>query len=60
MVSALQQLCTSTVNIKENQYVDLIRQSEQLRILKNFAKDEKIFMSDLLKVIEAMEEESNE
>ena len=56
MASPFEKLCTSTVNIKENQYIDLIRQSEQLRILKNFANNETVFMSDLLKVIDAMEE----
>ena len=44
------------VLINQEQYEDLIRQSEQLRILKNFAKNEKIFIGDLLKVIEAMDE----
>jgi hypothetical protein len=60
MASALQQLSVSTVNITEKQYDDLIRQSEQLRILKNFARNEKIFMSELLALIDAMEGKANE
>lgn len=56
MASPFQQLCNSTVNITEEKHDDLIRQSEQLRILKNFARDEKTFMSELLTLIEAMEE----
>jgi hypothetical protein len=55
MASPFKQLCTNTVNIEETKHDDLIRQSEQLRILKNFAKDEKVFKSDILELIEAME-----
>ncbi len=50
----------STVEISTEEYKKLIKDSEQLRILKNFAKDEKIFIADLLKVIEATEGKANE
>lgn len=60
MASAIQQLTTSTVNILETKHDDLIRQSEQLRILKNFARDEKTFKTEILTLIDAMEGKANE
>lgn len=57
MASALQQLTISTVNITEDKHNKLIRESEQLRILKNFAKlDEVILKETVVTLIKAMEE----
>lgn len=48
------------MEISQEKYEKLLKDSEQLRILKNFAKNEKIFIADLLKAIEAMEGKANE
>lgn len=56
MASALQQLTMSTVNVAEEQFKNLIRDSEQLRILKNYCKlDEVLTKNEILTVIKAME-----
>jgi len=60
-VSALQRVCGTTIEVSESNYNALVRQSEQLRILKNFvALEEVIVKSQIVEVIKAMEEQTNE
>ena len=57
MASALQQLTISTVNIAEEQFKNLIKEGEQLRILKNYARLEEILTKgEILTLIKAMGE----
>jgi hypothetical protein len=60
MASALQQLTKATVNIEEEQFKKLIRESEQLRILKNYCKLEEVItkgcIETLVKAMEAKDE----
>lgn len=56
MASPLQALSVSTVNITEEKNDNLVRESEQLRVLKNYCKlEEVILKEDVLKLIKAME-----
>ena len=53
---ATQQLSIPTVNIAEVQFNCFIRDSEQLRILKNYCKLEEVLTkSEVLTLIKAME-----
>lgn len=55
-VSALSTLTQSTTTILDSEYNKLIRQSEQLRILKNFAALEEVYCKDqITTLIKAME-----
>ena len=54
-VPALQVLTQSTTTITDAKYDDLIRQSEQLRILKNFIRCEKTYSTEYEELIKAME-----
>ena len=54
--SALQKLCNTTIELTEGKHDHLIRESEQLRILKNLIKsDEVILKETVLALIKAME-----
>lgn len=54
-VSALQSLTQSTTTITDERYEKLIRQSEQLRILKNFIRCENTYSTEYETLIKAME-----
>lgn len=55
-VPALQALTTATTSITDSKYDGLIRESEQLRILKNFVALEKVYSkSEIENLIKAME-----
>lgn len=41
----------------QQEYLELIKQAEQLRILKNLIKDPMVFLADIEKVVKAMEQE---
>lgn len=56
MASPLQALTVSTVSIAEDKHDKLLRESEQLRILKNYCKqDEVLTKGEILTLIKAME-----
>lgn len=60
-VPALQALTTATTSLTQKEYDALIRESEQLRILKNFVALEDVYSTDQIKsLIKAMEEQTNE
>lgn len=60
-VAALQKICGTTIEVSESNYNDLVRKSEQLRILKNFvASEDVICKSEVERLIKAMEEQTNE
>lgn len=55
-VPALQALTTATTSITQNEFEDLIRKSEQLRIIKNYVELEEVYCKDQIKtLIKAME-----
>lgn len=55
-VPALQALTTATTSITDNKYDALIRESEQLRILKNFIALETVYSkSEVATLVKAME-----
>lgn len=55
-VPALQALTQSTTTVTDEKYERLIRQSEQLRVLKNFVALEDVYCKDQIKtLIKAME-----
>lgn len=41
----------------QQEYLDLIKQAEQLRILKNFVKNPLVLISDVERLVKAMEQE---
>lgn len=50
------QTASTTVCIKKEHHDELIRQSEQLRILKNYIKQTSVFVKgDILELIQSME-----
>ena len=54
--SALNKLCTNTIDIPESDFYILVKHSEQLRILKNYAKLEEVYTKEeVIKLIKAME-----
>ena len=60
-VAPFAKLAVTTVEIPESAFEEFIRQSEQLRILKNFiALDDVLIKSQIETVIKAMEEQTNE
>lgn len=60
-VPALQALTTATTSLTQKEYDALIRESEQLRILKNFIALERVLCkSEIETLIKAMEEQTNE
>lgn len=55
-VSALNKICGTTMETTEVKYDELIKEREQLRILKNFVKLEEVILKDtVLTLIKAME-----
>lgn len=55
-VPAFQALTTATTSITEDKYDVLIKESEQLRILKNFIKSENVYSKiEIEALIKAME-----
>ena len=53
---ALQALTTATTSITKNKYDKFVRESEQLRILKNFVALEAVYSKDqIATLIKAME-----
>ena len=40
----------------QHEYLELVKQAEQLRILKNLVKDPTVFISDIEKVVRAMDQ----
>ena len=55
-VSALTKLCGTTTETTEAKYDALVRESEQLRILKNYTKLEStLTKSEIINLINAME-----
>lgn len=55
-VGALNKIAGTTIEVCEHNYNNLVRESEQLRILKNYARHENVIVkSDILTLIEAME-----
>ena len=48
----------SYTNVEREEYITLIKKSEQLRIIKNFSKLTTTTIYDLKHLIEAMEEEA--
>lgn len=60
-VPALQALTTATTSLTQKEYDALIRESEQLRILKNFVVSEDVISkSEVERLIKAMEEQTHE
>ncbi len=41
----------------QQEYLELVKQSEQLRILKNFVKDPLVLKNDIERLVKAMEQE---
>ncbi len=41
----------------QQEYLELVKQAEQLRILKNFVKDPLVLIGDVEKLIKAMDQE---
>ena len=57
-VSALNKICGTVMEITEHKHEELIRQSEQFRILKNYIKLESTFTkSEVINLINAMDME---
>ena len=57
-MAALNKLCNNTIDVTENEFYNLVKQSEQLRILKNYTKLEDVHLKeDVLRLIKAMEAE---
>lgn len=57
-VSSLSKLCNNTIDVPESEFYNLVKQSEQLRILKNYTKLENVIVKDdILTLIKAMEGE---
>lgn len=55
-VSALTKLTGTTIEVTEDKYEKLVREREQLRILKNFIKQENVLVkSEVETLIKAME-----
>ena len=55
-LSTLEILTKRTTTIEEREYESLIRQSEQLRIIKNFLALEEVYTkTDLITLVKAME-----
>lgn len=55
-VSAINALANNTITITETKHDALVRESEQLRILKNFVQlDEVIIKDSIITLIKAME-----
>lgn len=54
-VSALSALTQNTITITEKRHDELVRQSEQLRILKNFIRLEQTYSTEYENLIKAME-----
>lgn len=55
-VGAFTKIGTTTIETTEEKYIALVRQSEQLRILKNFVRQENtIVKSEIINLINAME-----
>lgn len=55
-VGALTKICGTTIEVTEDKYNDLIREREQLRILKNYTKQEStITKNEIINLINAME-----
>jgi hypothetical protein len=60
-VAPFAKLSVTTVEIPKSAFEEFVRQSEQLRILKNFiALDDVLIKSQIETVIKAMEEQTNE
>ena len=60
-VAPFAKLSVTTVEIPESAFEEFVRQSEQLRILKNFIALEKVICkSEVETLIKAMEEQTNE
>lgn len=56
-VGALQKICGTSIEVTEEKYNELIKEREQLRILKNFIKQEStITKNEVTNLINAMEE----
>ncbi len=59
-VSALTKIAGTYMEVCEGKYDDLVRQSEQLRVLKNFVALEDVYCKDQVKtLIKAMDMEAN-
>lgn len=55
-LSTFETLTKRTTTIEEKEYESLIRQSEQLRIIKNFLALEEVYTkTDLITLVKAME-----
>lgn len=59
-LGALNKLCGTSMEITESKYDDLVRESEQLRILKRFAKLEEVYCKEQITTLIKAMEESNE
>lgn len=60
-VAPFAKLSVTTVEIPESAFEEFVRQSEQLRILKNFlALEDVIVKSQIEALIKAMEDKTNE
>lgn len=42
----------------QQEYLELVKQAEQLRILKNLIKDPNVYMGDIEKVVKAIDRKS--
>lgn len=48
--------CIATVEITANEYKNLIKDSENLRVLKNFIKNDRVITkTDLITLVDSME-----